>query len=308
MNPEGRADAALFLSALLPAGCLNQGRFFTMSVFTSQIRNKPFTGSITILAVVLGGLLALSLKEQNRIRQQQLPSTRLPQLASAYGELRDTAAEQNKQIGDLRRSLAKYQQAADKEGQTTKLLQADLLKANVMSGLTAVTGPGVVVTLSDSKKQPPPREGYSPQEYQQILEAFLIHDQDIQIVLNELNAAGAEAIAVNNQRLVSVTAVRCVGPVVLINNIPTSPPVRITAIGDPDTLAGGLTMTGGVRDKFAESGDPSMIRIDKVKASTLTIPAFNGSVALRFAKPATDAKAEQAQQQSEEAAKTNQAE
>ncbi len=127
-------------------------------------------------------------------------------------------------------------------------------------------------------------------------------------MLNELKAAGAEAIAVNNQRLVSMTAVRCVGPVVLINNIPTSPPVRVTAIGDPDTLAGGLTMTGGVRDKFAESGDPSMIKVDKVKTPTLTIPAYSGSVTLRYAKPATDAKAEQAQQQAEEATKTDKAE
>ena len=56
-----------------------------MSVFTSQIRNKPFIGPLTLLAAVSGGLLALSLKEQNRLHQQQLPSTRLPQLASAYG-------------------------------------------------------------------------------------------------------------------------------------------------------------------------------------------------------------------------------
>ncbi len=279
-----------------------------MSVFTSQIRNKPFIGSITILAVVLGGLLALSLKEQNRIHQQQLPSTRLPQLASAYGVLRDTVTAQNKQISDLRTRLAKYQQSADAEGQTTKLLQADLLKANVLSGLTAVTGPGVIVTLSDSKKKPPPSDGYSPQDYQQLLEAYVIHDADIQVVLNEMRAAGAEAISVNKQRLMSTTAVRCVGPVVLINNVQTSPPIQITAIGDPDTLGGGLTMIGGVRDKFAESGDASMIQVDKVKTPTLTIPAYSGPVTLRFAKPATDAKAEQAQKQAEEATKTDKTE
>ena len=279
-----------------------------MSVFTSQIRNKPFIGPLTLLAAVSGGLLALSLKEQNRLHQQQLPSTRLPQLASAYGELRDTVAEQNKQIADLRRSLAKYQQAADAEGQTAKLLKADLLKANVLSGLTAVTGPGVVITLSDSKKKPPPPDGYSPQVYQQMLEPYLIHDLDVLTVLNELRGAGAEAISVNGQRLLATTSVRCVGNSILINTIPTNSPVRITAISDPDTLAGGLTMRGGVSDKFAESGDASMIQIEKVTKPTLTIPAYNGSVTLRFAKPASDARAEQAQKQAEEAAKTDKTE
>ena len=274
-----------------------------MSVFTSQIRNKPYTGPVSLLAVVLGGLLALSLKGQDNIRQQNLPTGRGPGLASAYIELRDTVAEQNKQIADLRQNLAKYQKAAADESASAKLLSADLQKANVLSGLVALTGPGVEIVLSDSQKPRPDPNQFSPDEYQEILSKYLIHDADVQAVLNELKAAGAEAIAINGQRVLATTAVRCNGPTVLVNNVPTSVPVRILAIGDTQALHTGLTMPGGVQDAYKLAGDPSMFQIGIKK--TTTIPAYNGPTPLRNAAIASDAKAEQAQKEAEQATKSD---
>lgn len=273
-----------------------------MSVFASQIRNKPFVGPVTLLAVVLGGLLALSLKGQDNIRQQHLPGGRGPGLAAAYVELRDTVAEQNKQIADLRTNLARYQKAAADESASAKLLSADLQKANVLSGLVALSGPGVEIVLSDSKKPRPNPDQFAPNEYQEILSRYLIHDQDVQAVLNELKAAGAEAIAINGQRVLATTAVRCVGPVVKVNDVPTSVPVRIEAIGDPQTLHSGLTMPGGVQDAYGLEGDPSMFKIEKKK--NVVIPAYNGPTPLRFAKIASEASAAQAQKKAEEATKS----
>jgi len=272
-----------------------------MSVFSSPIRNNAWVGPVTVLSVVLGGLLALSLKEQDRFRREQLPTTRIPILAAKYADLRDTVADQTKQIADLRANLAKYQQAAADESKSAKLLSADLQKANVLSGLVALTGPGVIITLRDSEKKRPNPAEFSPEEYQELLKAYLIHDQDIQAVLNELRAAGAEAIAVNNQRVTATTAVRCNGPTVLVNNIPTNPPVRITAIGDSDTLLNGLKMPGGVQEAYTLTGDPMMFSVEKVKNQT--IPAFTGATPLRYAKPASEDKAKQAQTEAEKATK-----
>nr|CAA9262353.1 Division initiation protein [uncultured Armatimonadetes bacterium] len=273
-----------------------------MSVFTSQIRNRPWVWQVTALGVVLGGLLAASLKTQDRIRQEQLPTTRISGLAAAYSDLRDTVAEQKKKIADIQASLIRYQKAAaDGEG-NARLLSESLQKANLLSGLVAVTGPGVVITLQDSTKRPPRSPEDSPETYAEVLKPYIIHDQDIQAVLNELRAAGAEAIVINDQRVIATTAVRCVGPTILVNNIPTNgSPVKIKAIGDPDTLVSSMTMANGVQDAYKMT-DPSMFSIDK--ADAITLPAYAGPTPLRYAREAPKAEAERAQKQSEEATQT----
>jgi uncharacterized protein YlxW (UPF0749 family) len=101
---------------------------------------------------------------------------------------------------------------------------------------------------------------------------------------------------------VATTAVRCVGPTVMVNNTPTNgSPVRIKAIGDPDTLVSSLMMPGGVSDQYKIT-DPTMITVDKVK--TMTLPAYAGATPLRYAQQAPEKSAEQAQRAAEEAAKS----
>jgi uncharacterized protein YlxW (UPF0749 family) len=169
-----------------------------------------------------------------------------------------------------------------------------------MAGLVAVSGPGVVVTLRDSKKAPPRPNEMSPEDYIAMTRNYIIHSEDIQAVINELRAAGAEAIAVNDQRVVATTAIRCVGPVVQVNSIPTNgSPVKIKAVGDPDMLVSAMTMASGVQDQYKVT-DPTMFSIDKSKG--MTLPAFAGAQPIRFAVPAQDQSAEWAQRQSEDAA------
>src|ERR1700709_659442 len=103
-----------------------------MSVFASQIRHKPWLWQITLLSSVLGALLALSLKTQDRIRGEQLPNMRIPQLAAAYADQRETILDQKKQISDMQSNLAKYQKTAASESGSTKLLSNDLQHANLM--------------------------------------------------------------------------------------------------------------------------------------------------------------------------------
>ena len=273
-----------------------------MSVFTSQIQNKPWLPQVTLLAAVLGALLALSLKTQDRIRGENLPNMRPGQLAAAYKEMNQTAIDQKRKIGELQANLVKYQKVATADTDTSKLLSADLQKANVAAGLVAVTGPGVLVTLRDSKNQPPRPQGLSDEAYIDFAKDYIIHDRDIQLVVNELKAAGAEAITINDQRVVSMTAIRCVGPTVTVNNVTTNgSPVQIRAVGDPATLSSSLFIANGVAAQFGLV-DPAMFSLDKVKEQTL--PAFAGANPLRFAKPAQDATAEQAQKRSETAANT----
>ncbi|MCL5040572.1 MAG: DUF881 domain-containing protein, partial [Firmicutes bacterium] len=148
----------------------------------------------------------------------------------------------------------------------------EMERLRILAGLSEVQGPGVTVTMDDSKR--PRQKGEDPN-------AFLIHDDDVLKVINELLAAGAEAVAINGQRLVSNTEIRCAGPTISINRAMTAPPLTIVAIGDPATLESALKMRGGVMESLALWG----IEVKVKKENEVTIPAYHGSLDFQYAKP-----------------------
>jgi len=150
-------------------------------------------------------------------------------------------------------------------------------EADLLAGLTPVQGPGLIVTLRDSKMPLPPfPKGSVPGA------PNLIHDTDINQVVNELKASGAEAIAVNNQRLVGMSPIRSAGPTVYVNTTPQAPPFVIKAIGDPETLQTALNLPNGVADGLRHM-DPAMISMQP--SPGLTLPAYNGTAQPRYAHP-----------------------
>jgi uncharacterized protein YlxW (UPF0749 family) len=269
-------------------------------ILAPSSRHKPWLTQITLLSTIMGGLLALSLKTQDRIRRDLVGNTSTAAIAEAYTKQRDENTELRKRVAQLLTQNQKYTEAMASEGGTsTKVVAQELQKVNTLAGLTPVSGPGVIVTLRDSKKQIERPKGIPDSVWQESTEDYLIHDANIRDVVNELKNAGAEAISINDQRVVSSTAIRCVGNNVHVNAVPTAgSPVVIKAIGDPSLIQSGLLMRGGIKDHFA---DPEMIAVDK--ATNLILPAFSGATPLRFAKPAPEQKAEQAQRQAEEAEK-----
>ena len=97
---------------------------------------------------------------------------------------------------------------------------------------------------------------------------------DLLSILNELNVAGAEAISINGERLVSQSAIRCSGSVVTVNDTKVAAPFVITAIGDPDLLEAALVFPGGVVDTLKPWG----IEITIVKSNNLEVPAYRQMV------------------------------
>jgi uncharacterized protein YlxW (UPF0749 family) len=169
------------------------------------------------------------------------------------------------QVTHLQQDLTKLQNSMADQSKTGKAINQDLQELKLFAGLTDVEGPGIIVTLRDSTKQMP--EGISE-------ESKIIHDIDVLRVVNELWASGAEAVAVNRHRISVGSSVRCVGPTVLVDGTRIASPYVIRAIGDADTLEGGLNIPGGLAEEFRDL-DPAMIEIAKVKKQLL--PAFTGS-------------------------------
>ena len=97
-------------------------------------------------------------------------------------------------------------------------------------------GPGVTITLNDA-----PEAGDRPGRGERCGDAseLVVHQQDIQAVVNALWAGGAEAMTIQGQRVIATTGIKCVGNTVVLHGVPYSPPYRITAIGDLDALQAG---------------------------------------------------------------------
>ncbi len=250
-----------------------------LNVFLSSIRNNSWVMPVTVMALVLGALLAVSLKTQQSIRSTSLPSNRFSGLAAAYRDQQEQLKMANEEIRKLRDRTTEYENEMASASEKARLLNGSLQEAKFLAGLTEVRGPGVEVILQDSKKRPPAN---SPID----IENYIIHDSDLQRVVNELHAAGAEAVAINGQRIIANTAIRCVGPTVQVNGIALSSPYVIRAIGDPDTLVSALNLPQGVLSDI-QAIDPNMVKV--VKKNDIVIPAYTGSLVFRYAKPVTSA-------------------
>ncbi|MBV9851818.1 MAG: DUF881 domain-containing protein [Armatimonadetes bacterium] len=155
-----------------------------------------------------------------------------------------------------------------------------LSQAQFLAGLTPVQGPGIIVTLRESRKPVPHGwpNGAAPPN--------LVHDTDINAVDNGLKAAGAEAIAINGQRLIATSPIRSAGPTIFVNNVALTPPYVIRAIGDTAAMQIALNQPGGVIAQF-RTFDPAMIQVQE--AGQITLPAYRGDVRSRYARPVLSA-------------------
>jgi uncharacterized protein YlxW (UPF0749 family) len=250
--------------------------------FTTSINPRPLKTSdrgswwmsLFILCAILGALMGLSFKTQNAIRSRDLPSTSYNGLAEGYTVLKQAVIDRERTIAALQLKIQQINNTPTDTGQL-KLLQGELKQANFFAGVLGAQGPGLVVTLNDSKHTMP---GAAPAD----IMPNLIHDTDINAVVNELKAAGAEAVSVNDQRLVAVSPIRCAGPTVLVNDVPQTPPYVIRAIGNPATLMTALNLQGGVAYQLRQL-DPAMIRVQK--AGHMVVPAYSGPTQPKYAKP-----------------------
>lgn len=267
-----------------------------MNPFVSRItHNQAWVVPVSALSLVLGFMIVqvamspaigqLRFRDPDIRNRQFQQASASAQDAQTQGELKAKSIE----ISKLRAENTKLQNtlvASGEQSKTIKVLNDSLQEVKFYAGLTAVTGPGVMVTLKDgysaSDRKEPKAEDPSVLPVENV-----IHDQDILRVVNELYAAGAEAVSINNLRLVSTSSVRCVGPTVLIDSVRISSPIVIRAVGDPGTLKGALDLPGGIIDELKEV-NPRMVDVETVKS--LTLPAFTGPTSRSYAKVVTDSK------------------
>ncbi|MER5531255.1 DUF881 domain-containing protein [Streptomyces sp. NPDC002677] len=148
---------------------------------------------------------------------------------------RETAAADKLEtnVDRLRDDVSARQRAALKESGGSG--QADLV--GMLSGATAVHGPGVKLVVNDAKEASSGGDGSDPRETSGFSDTGRVRDHDMQRVVNGLWASGAEAISINGQRLTALSAIRAAGDAILVDNRPLVPPYTVLAVGDGERLS-----------------------------------------------------------------------
>jgi uncharacterized protein YlxW (UPF0749 family) len=224
--------------------------------------------SILLASLVLGVLVSVQW------------SSDVARSAVAFDQIRQTTRQLELEQEDLKQTVGRLrekQNARQREATTrTQLLQdlqEELTLQKMRAGLLGVRGEGVQVLLDDSQRG----SGGNPND-------FLIHDFDIRDVIQVLWLAGAEAIAVNGERVVNSTSVYCVGSTILVNDTRLSPPYQINAIGDPVQMQDYLRNAGYLAELKARSTRFG-VSVEFARVDTITLPAYRGSLVQKFAQP-----------------------
>ena len=248
-------------------------------------RSSSWVIQVTALSLLLGCFLGVALQAQRAMKAAGLPGARYAILMPYFQTLKDTNANLQQEVSKLQERISSYQAEMAAGSDTARSLRKDLQNLQMQAGLAAVHGPGLVITLRDRKEIPPDADPTAA-------DAALIHDQDLALVLNELKASGAEAIAVAGndgppQRIILNSAPRCAGPIIQVNGTPLAGPYTIWVIGDQATLEGAMKLPNGVVDKLQLS---MLGMIEFKRAPDVRVPAYTGSISFRYAKPTDESK------------------
>lgn len=149
------------------------------------------------------------------------------------------------------------------------------------AGTQKLTGKAITVTLNDA---PPNATAKLPGYPEPQPDYLVIHQQDLQAVVNALWKGGAEGIKVMDQRLISTSAVRCVGNTLILQGRVYSPPYKITAVGNPDKLQKALAASPAIQN-YMVYVNVYGLGWKVTEDGTVTLPGYSGTVDLHYAKP-----------------------
>ncbi|MFJ8541640.1 DUF881 domain-containing protein [Streptomyces sp. NPDC093586] len=200
-------------------------------------------------------------------------------------KLSDLIQERSRKNGELDESNAALRDdieaLAERDDGRTKAEDDELAALEKRSGTQELKGEAVSVTLDDA---PPDATARLPGYPEPQPDYLVIHQQDLQAVVNALWQGGAAGVKVMDQRLISTSAVRCVGNTLILQGRVYSPPYKIQAVGDPERLKKALAESPAIQNY--------MVYVNvyglgwKVEdQGTVTMPGYSGTVDLHYARP-----------------------
>jgi uncharacterized protein YlxW (UPF0749 family) len=239
----------------------------------ARMRSMP-TWEITLFValVALGFLIAAQVRSEMP-RVQYTSQERAP-LIQTVTDLQAQQKALRAQILDLRSRITKAETGTQGSDAIAKQLNDALFQARLSAGLTALQGSGLVVQLEDALQVSQSAGGAD----------LLVTGRDIRTVVEELWLAGAEAVAVNEERVVSTTSIIDIGGSLLVNSAYLAPPYQVMAVGPADLYAQ-LAASASWVDFVASRAGQNGIRLAIAEPADLVVPAYAGPVMMRYAQP-----------------------
>jgi uncharacterized protein YlxW (UPF0749 family) len=240
-----------------------------------RIRSIPsWQLTLGVALLGLGFLVAAQLAAQGP-RVRYTTQERAPLVETAT-QLQAQQEELKASILELREQIQAMEGSGEGSAAVVKDLNDQLEAARIAAGLIPLTGTGIVLLLDDSLEPVAPDANEAD---------YLVDGRDLRTVVEELWIAGAEAIAINGERITPTSAVIDIGPSVLINSAYLAAPYQITALG-PRDLYSRLAASPGFVDFIRARAQSYGVRVSFAEPESVDIPAFAGTVTLRYARPA----------------------
>jgi uncharacterized protein YlxW (UPF0749 family) len=235
----------------------------------SRRRALRGTVSIAVVMAMAGALFTANARLASGTAERQ------PQDLAGLQSNEDARRERLfDQVTELRAEVDELtQEQTDREGLEW---QSAGVAYDIASGKVAVTGTGITVSLDDAPADGPRPAGVSADD-------LVVHQQDLQAVINALWAGGAEAMALMDQRVVSTSAFQCIGNVLSLQGRRYSPPYVVTVIGDPDELKAALAADPAVRAYRSWVTAVGLGWSVQEPAADVTVPAYDGAADMRYA-------------------------
>lgn len=199
------------------------------------------------------------------------PTRRVQDLVNLLTQAETKQKKLEKELSKLKKRLTVIQQNPEAALPAEEMDKAnpEYQKLLKLGGFTAVTGPGISVILDDTKHPIERETSQRPGSTQNSVQS-----EDLLKLINDLKAAGATALSINGQRIVTTTEIVNAGPSIIINQTRINSPFQIRALGTPATLHASLALRGGILEYLQFFGIQA--RIEEKEA--LQIPAYNGPI------------------------------
>lgn len=217
--------------------------------------------TISIMCFIIVYIMCIQFKTVVKINVSQVETMRESELRVALTEWKEQYKEVNQELEINRKKIKEYQNKIESNEEAGELLQEELEKAKMLLGLTDVKGTGITITMTDNNEKE-------------------VISTDLMDLINELNSAGAEAISINNQRIVAMTDIVDVDDIILVNKKRISSPYTIKAIGDVTYLQSALSIKKGFIDKHQTDG----YTISVTTNNEVVINKYDGEMTLDYVK------------------------
>ncbi len=230
-------------------------------IFKIDKSKLPVSITICIMCFIIVYIMCIQFKTADSIEESNLETMRENELREALANWKQEYEDVNKELESNRNKVKEYKDRIASNDEAGELLEEEYSKAKMLLGLTDVQGTGIIITLTDNSEAK-------------------FTSEKLMNLINELNSAGAEAISINNQRIVSMTDIVDVGEFIMINGKRLTSPYTLKAIGDSTYLQSALSIKKGYLDEYKTEG----YTISTVTDNNVYINKYEGEMTLNYVK------------------------